>query len=184
MEKLQHLNIGGDDWFSFADLYRRLVADCPMDGKIVEVGSWKGKSTAFLLVEAWNKSPRIEIYAVDTWLGSEEHAGEECIKNGTLYDEFLANVKPVSRQLVPLRMTSLKGANFFPDQCLDSVFIDAAHDYENLKADIAAWLPKVKKGGIIAGHDYMCGWPGVDRAVAEAFNSVDFQDNCWVKVLT
>jgi len=184
VEKLQHLNIGGEDWFSFPDLYRRLVANCPMDGKIVEVGSWKGKSTAFLLVEAWNKSPRIEIYAVDTWLGSEEHAGEECIKNGTLYEEFLANVKPVSRQLVPLRMTSLKGANFFPDQCLDSVFIDAAHDYENVKADIAAWLPKVKKGGVIAGHDYMCGWPGVDRAVAEAFNSVDFQQNCWLKVLT
>jgi hypothetical protein len=72
-----------------------------MDGKIVEVGSWKGKSTAFLLVEAWNKSPRIEIYAVDTWLGSEEHTGEECIKNGTLYEEFLKNVKPVSRQLIP-----------------------------------------------------------------------------------
>jgi predicted O-methyltransferase YrrM len=155
-----------------------------MDGKIVEVGSWKGKSTAFLLVEAWNKSPRIEIYAVDTWLGSEEHAGEECIKNGTLYEEFLANVKPVSRQLVPLRMTSLKGANFFPDQCLDAVFIDAAHDYENVKADISAWMPKVKKGGVIAGHDYMCGWPGVDRAVAEAFNFVDFHQNCWVKVLT
>jgi hypothetical protein len=103
---------------------------------------------------------------------------------GTLYEEFLANVKPVSRQLVPLRMTSLKGANFFPDQCIDSVFIDAAHDYENVKADIAAWLPKVKKGGVIAGHDYMCGWPGVDRAVAEAFNSVDFQQNCWLKVLT
>ena len=184
MEKLQHLNIGGEDWFSFPNLYRRLVADCPTDGRIVEVGSWKGKSTAFLLVEAWNKSPRIEIYAVDTWLGSEEHAGEECIKNGTLYDEFLANVKPVRRQLVPLRMTSLNGANFFPDQCLDAVFIDAAHDYENVKADISAWTPKVKKGGVIAGHDYMCGWPGVDRAVAEAFNYVDFQENCWVKVLT
>ena len=77
MEKLQHLNIGGEYWFIFPNFYRRLVADCPTDGRIVEVGSWKGKSTAFLLVEACNKSPKIEIYAVDTWLGSEEHAGEE-----------------------------------------------------------------------------------------------------------
>lgn len=181
---LEHLNAGhefGEDWFSFAGVYRRMVAACPADGKIVEVGSWKGRSTAFLLVEAWNKSSKIEIYAVDTWLGSEEHAGEECIKNGTLYEEFLANVKPVSRQLVPLRMPSLKGANFFPDQSLDSVFIDAAHDYENVKADILAWLPKVKKGGLIGGHDYLCGWGGVDLAVQQTMGEVEAMEQSWLK---
>ena len=183
---LEHLNAGhefGEDWFSFAGVYRRMVAACPANGQIVEVGSWKGRSTAFLLVEAWNKSPRIEVYAVDTWLGSEEHAGEECIKNGTLYEEFLANVKPVSRQLVPLRMTSLKGANFFADQSLDSVFIDAAHDYENVKADILAWLPKVKKGGLIGGHDYLCGWGGVDLAVQQTMGEVEALENSWLKQL-
>lgn len=181
---LKHIEIGGEDWFNFSEVYRHLVRKCDPAGKIVEVGSWKGRSTAFLLVEAWNKSPKIEIYAVDTWLGSQEHIDVDSVKNGTLYDEFMANVKPVSRQLVPLRMTSIQGSNFFPDQSLDSVFIDAAHDYESVRADIAAWLPKVKKGGIIAGHDYMCGWPGVDRAVAEAFHLVAFQDNCWLVTLT
>ncbi len=181
---MKHVATSGEDWFSFAGLYRRLVAACPPDGRIVEVGCWKGKSTAFLLVEAYNHSPKIEVWAVDTWLGSEEHAGEECVKNGTLYDEFLANVAPVSKNLMTLRMTSLQGANFFPDASIDFVFIDAAHDYESVKADIAAWTPKVKKGGTIAGHDYMCGWAGVDRAVAHAFNSVTYEDNCWVKVLT
>ena len=72
----------------------------------------------------------------------------------------------------------------YPDQSLDFVFLDADHDYESVKADIAAWLPKVKPGGILAGHDYMCGWPGVDRAVAEAFNAVTFQDNSWMVILT
>lgn len=182
--RLEHLKIEGEDWFNFASVYRQLVQACDICGKIVEVGSWKGKSTAFLLVEAWNKSPRIEIYAVDTWAGSTEHADAASVKNGTLYNEFLANVKPVSRQLIPLRMPSVQGANFFPDQSVDSVFIDAAHDYENVRADIAAWLPKVKKGGILAGHDYMCGWPGVDRAVAEAFSFVTFADNCWMVTLT
>ena len=170
----------GENWFNYDELYRRLVQNCRADGKIVEVGSWKGKSAAFLLVEAWNKSPRIEIYAVDTWLGSKEHAGEECIKNGTLYEQFLANVKPVSRQLVPLRMTSLKGANFFPDQCLDSVFIDAAHDYDNVKADVLAWLPKVRSGGILAGHDYDFNWPEVEKAVQETLPQVELVGNCWV----
>ncbi len=53
---------------------------------------------------------------------------------------------------------------------LDLVFIDALHDYDNVKVDIERWLPKVRKGGIICGHDYgmdLC--PGVTRAVHEFF---------------
>jgi hypothetical protein len=80
-------------------------------------------------------------------------------------------------------MTSLKGANFFPDQSLDSVFIDAAHDYENVKADILAWLPKVKKGGLIGGHDYGCGWGGVDLAVQQTMGKVEALENSWLKQL-
>jgi hypothetical protein len=51
------------------------------------------------------------------------------------------------------------------------VYIDASHDYESVKEDIIAWLPKVKKGGIICGDDYTPGWPGVMRAVNEVFNN-------------
>lgn len=169
----------GENWFNYDEVYRRLVQNCKPDGKIVEVGSWKGRSTAFLLVEAYNKSPRIEIYAVDTWAGSPEQQSDPHVISGTLYDEFLANVKPVSRQLVPLRMTSLKGANFFPDQAVDSVFIDASHDYENVKADILAWLPKVRSGGILAGHDYDFNWPEVEKAVQETLPQIELVGNCW-----
>ena len=56
------------------------------------------------------------------------------------------------------------------DGDLDWVFIDANHNYDYVRADIAAWTPKVRPGGIIAGHDYLDrdGW-GVIRAVDEAF---------------
>ena len=40
------------------------------------------------------------------------------------------------------------------------------------KADISAWLPKIKVGGVIAGHDYIGEWPGVKQAVNEAFDNV------------
>jgi hypothetical protein len=56
------------------------------------------------------------------------------------------------------------------------VFIDADHTYEAVKADIAAWLPKVKPDGILAGHDYKH-FPsmnfGVIQAVTEAFDKVE-----------
>jgi hypothetical protein len=77
-------------------------------------------------------------------------------------------------------MTSLQGANFFPDQSLDAVFIDASHDYENVKADILAWLPKVRSKGILAGHDYDFNWPGVEKAVNEMLPKFELVGNCWV----
>lgn len=71
------------------------------------------------------------------------------------------------------RMDSLAAAQRFNDRSLDFVYIDADHSYEGCKRDILAWAPKVKPGGILAGHDYynhIVGTPTpfeVRRAVAE-----------------
>jgi len=48
---------------------------------------------------------------------------------------------------------SANGAKWFEDKSLAFVFVDAAHDYESVKRDIAAWLPKMKPGAVLAGHD-------------------------------
>ena len=64
---------------------------------------------------------------------------------------------------------------------IDFVFIDAAHDYESVKKDILAWLPKVKKTGIIAGHDYT--WcQDVKKAVHECFpdQQIYETEGCWI----
>jgi predicted O-methyltransferase YrrM len=57
----------------------------------------------------------------------------------------------------------------YKDRSLDFVFIDGSHEYEDVKEDIYHWYPKVKKGGIIAGHDYTT-YAGVKEAVDEFFN--------------
>lgn len=68
-------------------------------------------------------------------------------------------------------MDSLAAAKTFQDQSLDLVFIDADHSYEGVKADIHAWAPKVRQGGILAGHDYdQPDFPGVKKAVDEFCN--------------
>lgn len=70
------------------------------------------------------------------------------------------------------RLTSIDAAKQIEDGFLDFVFIDAIHTYQALKEDIAAWLPKVRVGGMISGHDMdHPNFPGIRQAVAEAFGN-------------
>ena len=69
----------------------------------------------------------------------------------------------------------------FPNESLDFVFIDAGHMYEEVKEDISLWLPKVKPGGVISGHDYSNKWPGVAAAVNEMFGKpTEIHGTIWV----
>ena len=81
-------------------------------------------------------------------------------------------------------MDSVKLASIMADQSFDVVYIDAGHEYADLKRDIPAWLPKVRPGGLLCGHDYVdrpaCGF-GIIQAVNEIFGKPDkvFKDTSW-----
>ena len=64
-----------------------------------------------------------------------------------------------------IKSFSVEAASTIPDGSLDFVFIDALHEYEPVKQDMAAWYPKVRKDGIFSGHDYR--WEEVGKAVNE-----------------
>jgi len=66
-----------------------------------------------------------------------------------------------------LQATSKDVAPAIEDGTLDGVFIDGCHYYECVEEDLRMWVPKVRKGGFIAGHDFSPQWPGVVRAVQE-----------------
>lgn len=171
----------GEDWFSYPGLYRSMVETFPSGSRFVEVGSWKGKSSAFMCVEIANSGKKMEFYCVDTWLGSSEHRGFEGMES--LYEQFVDNMRPLEGYYAPMRTESLKAAATFDDESLDFVFIDASHEYEDVKADIMAWLPKVRRGGILAGHDYYLGYdyfPGVKRAVDECLSDFETSENCFI----
>jgi predicted O-methyltransferase YrrM len=70
-------------------------------------------------------------------------------------------------------MSSVDASKLYADASLDFVMIDADHSYEGVRSDIDAWLPKLKVGGILAGHDFAHYFPGVIRAVLESFDRVE-----------
>lgn len=120
----------------------------------------------FMVVEIALSGRDIEFYCVDTWEGSVEHKNREEVKSAQLYDTFIKNIEPLKEYIVPIRKASLEAVNDFEDNSLDFVFIDASHEYLDVKEDLKAWWPKVKKDGVFAGHDYKH-WAGVTRAVNE-----------------
>lgn len=172
----------GENWFTYPNLYKEFVRVLPNNSTFVEVGSWKGKSISFFTVESLNASKDIDIFAVDTWRGSSEHSQDPNVVDDTLYDLFLNNIKPIESHITAIRKPSVEAAEDFNDDSIEIVFIDAAHEYEPVKEDINTWLPKVRKGGLIAGHDYLL--PSVKKAVDETFGSrVIFRnamENCWI----
>ena len=170
----------GEVWFNYPELYKKMVEKFPSGSKFVEIGSWKGMSASYMAVEIANSGKDIDFYCVDTWEGSVEHE-QYGIETSNLYDTFLDNMEPVRKYYKAIRAQSLQAVKQFEDNSLDFVFIDASHEYEDVKDDIRTWYPKVKEGGIIAGHDYLnLDFPGVEKAVHEFFDSVKQQGTCWV----
>ncbi len=74
-----------------------------------------------------------------------------------IHRQAVANLAPFGQRSKILRQASPQAAEQFADGPFDFVFIDAQHQYEGAKQDFEAWWPKVRSGGILAGHDYLDG---------------------------
>ena len=142
---------------------------------IAEIVSWMGRSTSAIAANTLGI-----VHAIDTWKGSVEHA--EILKGKSedyIFDAFKSNMA-LYTNVEPCRMPSLEAAKYFADQKFDLIFLDAAHDYENVKADILAWKPLLKENGILCGHDFHPWWSGVVHAVQECVVNYRVVDTIWV----
>tara|TARA_A100001201_G_scaffold14618_6_gene17744 strand:- start:321 stop:983 length:663 start_codon:yes stop_codon:yes gene_type:complete len=160
-----------------ASFYKKIVESSNNGSHFVEVGSFKGKSSSCMAEQIISSGKDIRLDCVDTWAGSEEHqkggiAEDHNVIAGDLFQEFLKNTKRFSDVINPIRLPSKEASMLYDEESLDFVFIDAAHDMRNVLADVASWTPKVKKGGIMAGHDYGAGHIGVTDAVDLYFKDI------------
>jgi len=145
-----------------------------------EIGISRGKMTKQVL----NLMTDIETYyCVDPWIDDEDYfeAINEHFDFNEIYQSYRNNTHKFRDKIVELRMKGTEAVKMIPAGSLDFCFIDANHLYRHIKNDIEIWSPKVRKGGLLGGHDY--GWKhkgvkkAVDELLPEAFTVKE--GNCW-----
>jgi len=125
-----------------------------LNGIGVEVGVLKGDFSNHIL-NGWHGE---KLYSIDAWRHID---GFIDVTNGgpdmhiQTFTKSFENLYVHGDRSVIIRELSVAASKLFQDDSLDFVFLDAAHDYENIKKDLEAWYPKIKKGGIFCGHDYL-----------------------------
>jgi predicted O-methyltransferase YrrM len=132
----------------------------PSEGDIVEIGSFKGKSTCFL-AQGCAASGRGKVFAVDHFTGSPEHQPggheetREIVETGSTYQAFLGNLAAFE---LTDRVTAVVGdsqeAAAAWTGAVRMLFIDGDHSYDGTKRDFEAWYPHVSDTGLVCFHDY------------------------------
>lgn len=123
------------------------------NGVGVEVGVFRGELSKRIM-ELWTGGT---MYMVDIWRKVGDEYTDVC--NNEEQIQYLVdtcnNVQGYEDRTIIIRTDSEKASKLFPDESLDFIYIDANHAYEHVKKDLEIWFPKLKKGGVFAGHDYI-----------------------------
>lgn len=170
-------------FLGFLEFILLLSDNLLQNSKMIEIGAYTGESTQifastgifseinviepFKFNESFNNT---SIEDIQKWNKVEEE-----FKNNTRFFNNVNLIKDYSHNV----------STIFADKSVDLVYIDGDHSYQAVNKDIELYLPKIKQGGILAGHDYSKSWPGVVKAVDERLGSPDaiFKDTSWMKLI-
>lgn len=143
-----------------------------LQGDIIEIGSFKGKSTTALgLGSKWISERKRLIYAIDPFT-------PDGLYHGNYFNDFEKNIKEsqLEHYVTPIKHYSHEAITKCPE-LISALFIDGNHNYLNVKQDIQLYTPRVVTGGMIAFHDYTI-YPDVKRAVDELCESKEYVYIC------
>jgi beta-1,4-mannosyl-glycoprotein beta-1,4-N-acetylglucosaminyltransferase len=168
--KVQQLNTWRaktiDGWFGEdeIDWLAGQVAQLPNGARVLEVGSWHGRSSRAI---ADSLPEDAQLWCVDTWIGSsgepEMHGSAHHERGDHAHQWWWCNLQEHinAGRVVPVRMHSDNAAHTISHlidkgqmEKFDLIFIDGDHSEEGIRTDIEAWLPLLKLGGLMCGHDY------------------------------
>ena len=192
-------------WNSEAPIFEMMIARHKPQ-LIVEVGSWKGASAIHMASMCKRLGLSTHILCVDTWLGAMEmwEDKEDATRYKALnlvhgypsvYFSFIKNIKYAGHSdcVTPFPTTSSIAARWLKSHQItaDLIYVDASHDYEDVKRDLIDYWPLVKRGGALFGDDYKT-WLGVRSAVnvfnhdisSGGFNRLILNDNHYIFTAT
>lgn len=156
------------------DEFPTLLNELKLAGEGAEIGVQDGLYSEILL-QGWRGTL---LHSVDPWqaCASDQYHDIANVPHKEQVEKYLNTLRRLARfggRSKVLRLTSAEAAPLFRDEALDFVYIDADHQYAAVAEDIRIWFPKVRKGGILGGHDfipdgrYPFGDFGVQKALAE-----------------
>jgi len=177
----------------------KMLVDKVNATKIIEIGSWLGESTSCWAREVVDIDDS-EVISVDWYKGNPDTNLHDIAIQKDIYSMFRNNMRELGLEdkIKTFIMSSSDAVRFIPDGYADIVYIDACHDYKSVKRDIEQWTPKVRVGGIIAGHDYESNeyderyidldvvdhkHHGVIKAVNESFSTFNVEERIWWKIV-
>lgn len=156
-----------------------------------EIGVFRGKTSAALL----RHFPTLKLLMIDTWAppapgSSYAKSGDGKLKNTPKqwrehYDAAIDATQFALHRRAIWRADALSDLSdaiselsnrrgLLGEADFDFVFLDADHSYKGTKKALKMWVPRVRSGGLVAGHDYRQSYPGVIRAVDEAIEAGGF----------
>lgn len=158
--------------------------------RVAEIGVWTGTMSRKLL----EGNPWLRLYQIDRWkCYSEEEKGKEghtkfSLQKQETYDKAKSKntrkMKKFPKRVKTFETDSITASKMFGNKFFNMVFIDGLHSYQDCKADIKAWWPKIKTGGWIGGHDFD-NRIGVRLAVYSCFGipwiELDSDNTWWVR---
>jgi predicted O-methyltransferase YrrM len=182
-----------ENWYSneqIVNLIHLLNTVKNVQGNVIEIGCWEGKSTIHLANNCYPET----LICNDTWLGNVqesivtgiEHITETIVKTRDVYGTFVNNMNAETKQNYKIvKLDCIEWlANF--DGLIKFIHIDASHEYDSVFKTIQLVLPKMVKGGIICGDDYLSANisrtdlnGGVERAVRELLPHHNNVGNLW-----
>jgi predicted O-methyltransferase YrrM len=158
---------GIEGWLGEEEAWRlhRAAAEIPdqAPATVVEIGSWKGRSTIALATGVGARPGGGVVLAVDPHRGGRAH---ELTGEPDTFAAFEENLRGsgVADLVEPLRETSLAARGRVPDDSVDLLFLDGSHERDDVIADIDAWAPALRAGATVAFHDAIS-YPGVAAAL-------------------
>ena len=177
----------------------------PKDALVVEIGSWEGRSSsAIYLSGGKNKT----IISIDTWKGSPDEELHKIAQTEDIFKLYIDNMNnigispqdfvrfqyghygvefewtgysKIENGIFYLKSDSVEASKYLADNSIDWLFIDGWHT--GLKYDLDAYMPKMKKDGLLSGHDYFCFYNEIQQEIHKRFYIHGVIGNIWYKFM-